>query len=266
MDFLVVQDIFLTETAKLADVVLPAASFAEKDGTFTNTERRVQRVRKAVQPAGSSMADWKIICELAGRMGGRGFDYEHPSQIMDEIARLTPSYGGISFERLENGGLQWPCPSPGHPGTPVLHTGRFTRGKGRLIPIKYRPSEELPDDEYPLLLTTGRRLFHYHTGTMTRKTEGLNIYMDRERVQVNPGDGVKLGIGNDDTIKVISRRGEVSAGVEVTPVVPEGVVYMTFHFVETPTNILTSHAIDPVTQTPEYKVWSVKIEKICKSV
>lgn len=262
LDFLVVQDIFLTETAKLADVVLPAASFAEKDGTFTNTERRVQMVRKAIEPVDGSMADWEITCQIAKRMGGEGFDYESPSQIMDEISKLTPIYGGISFERLENGGLQWPCSTVEHPGTPILHTKQFTRGKGKLIPIKYRPSEELPDDDYPLLLTTGRRLFHYHTGTMTRKTHGLNILMDRERVQINPVDALKLGIENSDTIKISSRRGAVTAGVDITGVVPEGVVFMSFHFAETPTNVLTSHAVDPVTQTPEYKVCAVKIEKV----
>ncbi len=195
-------------------------------------------------------------------MGAKGFDYEHPSEIMDEIAGLTPSYGGISFERLEDGGLQWPCSTPEHPGTPILHTKQFTRGKGKFMPITYRPSEELPDDEYPLLLTTGRRLFHYHTGTMTRKTEGLNSFINREMVQINPLDALKLELNPDDEIRVISRRGEVRAGIEVTEIVPKGVVFMTFHFAETPTNTLTSHSVDPVTQTPEYKVCAVRIEKI----
>jgi formate dehydrogenase alpha subunit len=262
LDFLIVQDIFLTETAELAHVVLPAASFAEKDGTFTNTERRVQRVRKAVAPVGDSRADWLITCQIARRMGAKGFDFEHPSQIMDEIARLTPGYGGISYERLEGGGLQWPCPTKEHPGTPILHTSQFTRGRGRFIPLEYRPPQELPDDDYPLLLTTGRRLFHYHTGTMTRKVAGLNIFMGEERVQINPEDAGRLGIGDGDRIRVISRRGEVTAGTEITRVVPAGVVFMTFHFAETPTNILTSHAVDPVTKTPEYKVCAVRIEKM----
>ncbi|HAS05137.1 MAG TPA: formate dehydrogenase subunit alpha, partial [Dehalococcoidia bacterium] len=257
-----VQDIFLTETAKLADVVLPAASFAEKDGTFTNTERRFQRVRKAIEPVEGSLADWEITCRIAAKMGGKGFDYEHPSEIMDEIAALAPCFGGINYERLEKGGLQWPCPSIDHPGTPILHTKHFACRKGKLTPLKYRPSEELPDEEYPFVLTTGRRLFHYHTGTMTRKTDGLNLFMGRERVQINPVDAEKLGLGNDDAIKVISRRGEVKAGVEVTRVVPPGVVYMSFHFAETPTNMITSCAVDPVTQTPEYKVCAVRIEKI----
>jgi len=262
LDFLVVQDIFLTETAQLADVILPASSFAEKDGTFTNTERRFQRVRKAIEPIGESLADWEITCEIAKRMGGKGFDYKHPSEIMDEIAYLAECYGGINYARLESGGLQWPCPASDHPGTPILHTTQFACRKGKLLPLKYRPSEELPDDDYPLLLTTGRRLFHYHTGTMTRKTEGLNIFMGRERVQINPLDAEKLGIGDSDVIKVSSRRGEVQAGVEVTRVVPPGVVFMSFHFAESPTNMITSCAMDPVTQTPEYKVCAVKIEKV----
>ena len=255
----------MTETAELADVVLPAASFAEQDGTFTNTERRVQRVRKAVEPPGDARADWLITCQIAQAMGAKGFDFKDPSRIMDEIARLTPSYGGISYQRLEDGGLQWPCPDKKHPGTPVLHTQQFTRGKGRFIPLEYRPPEELPDDDYPLLLTTGRRLFHYHTGTMTRKTDGLNVFMGEERVQINPQDAEALGIRDNDCIRVMSRRGEVNASTEVTTVVPKGVVYMTFHFAETPTNILTSHAVDPITQTPEYKVCAVKIEKVGKS-
>jgi formate dehydrogenase alpha subunit len=264
LDFLLVQDIFLTETAKLADIVLPAASFAEKDGTFTNTERRFQRVRKAIEPVDGSLADWEITCKIAREMGGKGFDYEHPSQIMDEIAALAPCLGGINYQRLESGGLQWPCPTSDHPGTPILHTKQFARGKGKLTPLKYRPSEELPDADYPLLLTTGRRLFHYHTGTMTRKTDGLNQFMGRERVQINPADASALGLNDDDAIRVISRRGEVKAGVEVTRVVPPGVVYMSFHFAETPTNMITSCAVDPVTQTPEYKVCAVRIEKITR--
>ncbi|MCJ7763850.1 MAG: formate dehydrogenase subunit alpha, partial [Dehalococcoidales bacterium] len=262
LDFLVVQDIFLTETAELAHIILPATTFAEKDGTFTNTERRVQRVRKAVEPPGDARADWRITCQIAQAMGAKGFDFEDPSQIMDEIAGLTPSYGGISYQRLEGGGLQWPCPDKKHPGTSILHIQQFTRGKGRFIPLEYRPPEELPDDDYPLLLTTGRRLFQYHTGTMTRKVAGLNVFMSEERVQVNPQDAEKLGICDRDSIRVISRRGEVTASTEVTGVVPVGVVYMTFHFAETPTNVLTSHAVDPVTQTPEYKVCAVKIEKV----
>jgi formate dehydrogenase alpha subunit len=174
LDFLVVQDIFMSETTELADVVLPAASFAERDGTFTNTERRVQRVRKAIEPVGDSRPDWLITCQIARKMGIKGFEFESSSEIMEEIASLTPAYGGITYERLEQGGLQWPCPTTDHPGTPILHVGIFSRGKGHFVPLEYKPSAELPDDEYPLLLTTGRNQFHWHTGTMTRRVRGLN--------------------------------------------------------------------------------------------
>ena len=186
LDFLVTQDFFLTETAQLADVVLPATTFAEKDGTFTNTERRVQLVRKAIEPIGDSKPDWWIICQIANKMGAKGFDFDHPSQIMDEIANLTPSYGGISYDRLEACGLQWPCPTPDHPGTPILHMARFSCGLGNFSPLKYRPPAELPDEDYPLVLTTGRNLFHFHTGTMTRKVSGLNAINPEAVIEINP--------------------------------------------------------------------------------
>jgi len=261
MDFFVVQDIFLSETAQMADVVLPAASFAEKDGTFTNTERRVQRVRKAIEPVGDSKPDWWITCQIARRMGSQGFDFEHPSQIMGEITSLTPSYGGISYSRLDNGGLQWPCPTEEHPGTPILHTRLFTRGKGRFIPLEYKPSMELPDSEYPLILTTGRSLFHWHTGTITRRVKGLNILRGEELVEINPEDASTLGVADGEMVRVISRRGEVVAKARVTEVSPVGVVFMTFHFAESPTNIITNPALDPVAKIPEYKVCAVRIER-----
>ncbi|GAI20083.1 unnamed protein product, partial [marine sediment metagenome] len=228
----------------------------------TNTERRVQRVRKAIEPVGDAKPDWWITCQIAKRMGkGNGFDFARPSQIMDEIARLTPSYGGISYRRLEKGGLQWPCPTKDHPGTPILHTERFTRGKGQFIPLKYKPPMELPDSDYPLLLTTGRNLLHFHTGTMTRKVKGLNILMDEELVEINPQDASALGIVDGEMIKVISRRGAVVAKARVTDASPVGVVFMTFHFAESHTNQLTSPALDPVAKIPEYKVCAVRIEK-----
>jgi len=261
LEFLVVQDIFLSETAQLADVVLPAATFVEKDGTFTNTERRVQRVRKAIEPVGDSKPDWWITCRIAQRMGSKGFEFTHPAQIMSEIADLTPSYGGISYARLEEGGLQWPCPTEQHPGTPVLHTEQFTRGKGRLITLEYKPSMELPDDEYPLILTTGRSLFHFHTGTITRKVNGLNILRSEELVEINPEDASVLGITDGETVKVISRRGEVVAKARVTEVSSAGVVFMTFHFAESPANFLTNAALDPIAKIPEYKVCAVRVEK-----
>jgi len=261
LEFLVVQDVFLTETARLADVVLPGVTFAEKDGTFTNTERRVQRVRKAVEPIGNSEPDWWITCQIGQRMRGEGFDFAHPSEIMDEIARLTPSYGGISYERLETGGLQWPCPTQDHPGTPILHSNQFTRGKGRFVPLEYKPPMELPDDEYPLVLTTGRNLFHFHTGTMSRKVNGLNIFRSEEQVEINPEDALSLGVADGEAVKVISRRGEVVAKAKVTETSPVGVVFMTFHFAESPTNVLTNPALDPVSKIPEFKVCAVRIEK-----
>lgn len=264
LEFLVVQDIFLSETAQLADVVLPSVSSLEKDGTFTNTERRVQRVRKAIEPIGDSKHDWWITCQIAQRMGGKGFYFEDPSQIMDEIASLTPSYGGISYSRLEKGGLQWPCPTPEHPGTPILHTQLFARGKGRFTPLQYRPPAELPDKDYPLVLTTGRRLFQYHSGTMSRKVKGLNALVKEARVEINPEDASAMGIVNGDMLKVVSRRGEVTAKARLTEWSPPGVVYMDFHFAESPTNVLTNPALDPVAKTPELKVCAVRVEKMAK--
>ncbi len=261
VDFLMVQDIFLSETAQEADVVLPATSFAEKDGTFTNTERRVQRVRKAIEPTGDAKSDWWITSQIAQRMGAKGFDYENASQIMEEIASLTPSYGGISYSRLEEGGLQWPCPTEDHPGTPILHTKQFTRGKGHFVPLEYKPSMELPDDEYPLILTTGRNLYHFHTGTMTRKVKGLNDLLGEGLVDINPKDAADLGIADGEMVKVTSRRGEIAAKAKVTEVSPEGVVFMNFHFAESPVNVLTNPALDPVAKIPEYKVCAVRVEK-----
>jgi formate dehydrogenase alpha subunit len=264
LDFMVVQDIFLTETARLAHVVLPAATFAEKDGTFTNTERRVQRIRKAIKPLGDSRPDWWITCEIARRLGGRGFDFGHPAEIMEEIAALTPSYRGISHERLESGGLQWPCPSQDHPGTPILHTEQFltSDGKGRFVPLEYKPPAETPDEEYPLILTTERSLYHYHTGTMTRKVEGLNILRARELVEINSRDANALGVADGEIVCVVSRRGEVMARTKVTEDSPPGVVSMTFHFAESPTNLLTNPALDPVAKIPELKVCAVRIDKV----
>jgi len=261
LDFFVVQDIFLSETAQLADVVLPATSFAEKDGTFTNTERRIQRVRKAIEPVGDSRPDWWITCQIAQHMGAKGFDFESPAQIMDEIASVTPSYGGINFERLEQGSLQWPCPTEEHPGTAILHTELFSRGKGHFVPLEYRPPAELPDEEYPLVLTTDRSLFHFHTGTMTRKVKGLNIFRGEELVAINPKDAEKLGIEDGETVEVISRRGKVTAKARLTETSPEGTVAMTFHFAESPTNELTNPALDPVAKIPELKVAAVRIRK-----
>ena len=262
VEFLVVQDIFLTETARFADVVLPGATFAEKDGTFTNTERRVQRVRKALEPAGSSKPDWQVVCELARRMGAKGFQFNSPGEIMAEIADLTPSYGGITYDRLEQQGLQWPCPLEDHPGTKFLHAEMFSRGRGKFMPLDYKPPREQPDELYPLILTTGRSMYHFHTGTMTRKAEGLNQLKGEEELEINPRDAEALGIGDGDTVRVTSRRGKVNARARVTERSQPGVVFMTFHFAETRTNFLTNPAIDPVSKIPELKVCAVRIDKV----
>jgi formate dehydrogenase alpha subunit len=262
LKFFVVQDIFLTETAQLADVVLPAASFAEKDGTYTNTERRVQMGHRAIQPRGDSRPDWWITCQIAKRMGSTGFEFKNPSQIMEEITDLTPSYGGISYARLEEGSLQWPCPTKEHPGTPILHTALFTRGKGKFLPLEYKPPMEQPDEDYPLILTMERSLYQFHTGTMTRKVKGLNVLNGEELVQINPVDAGKLDIDDGERVKVISRRGQVTARSKITEASPVGVVTMSFHFTETRTNLLTNPALDPVSKIPELKVCAVRVEKV----
>ncbi len=259
LDFLVVQDIFLTETARYADVVLPAACFAEKDGTFSNTERRVQRVRKAVAPPGEALADWEIICRLANAMGYE-MNYSSPREILDEIADLTPSYGGISFERLEEKGIQWPCPTADHPGTPFLHGEKFNRGLGKFHAVEHIAPDEVPDKEYPFIFSTGRRLFHYHTGTMTRKGM-LDEQMSSDYLEINWADAQRIGISEGDKVKVASRRGSIEIPVSITNIVPPGVVFASFHFSETPVNILTNPKYDDISKIPEFKVCAVNITK-----
>jgi len=260
LDFLVVQDIFLSETAQMADIVLPGACFAEKDGTFTNTERRVQRLHKAVDPPGTAEADWRIIVRLAERMGYK-MHYTHPFQIMDEIASLTPIYGGMNYERLEEKGLQWPCPTNEHPGTKILHGEKFTRGLGRLTPVKYKPPAEVTDEEYPLVLSTGRSLFQFHTGTLSRRSRGLEEQRPIELAELNPEDARRIGIGDGQIVRIKSRRGELTTKVKVSEKVDKGVVFMTFHYREAPANILTNSARDPVARIPEFKVCAVRVEK-----
>jgi predicted molibdopterin-dependent oxidoreductase YjgC len=244
--------------------VLPAAAYAEKDGTFTNTERRVQKLNRAILPPGDSKPDWWIVCEIAKRLGGSGFDFGSTPEIMDEIARVTPGYGGISHERLEKGGIQWPCPAKGHPGTQILHTERCPTpsGKGKFVPLEYKPSAELPDAEYPFILTTCRSLYHYHTGTMTRKVDGLNCLKGHESVVMSGDDAAKLGISDGEVIRVVSRRGNVDAAAQISDGIQPGVVAMTFHFSECPTNQLTNSALDPVAKIPEAKVCAVRLEKL----
>jgi formate dehydrogenase alpha subunit len=259
LEFLVVQDIFMSETAELADVVLPAASFAEKDGTFTNTGRRVQRVNKLFEPVGEARADWEIICELAARTG-YPMGYESPSEIMDEIAGVTPIYGGVGYDRLGREGVQWPCTDATHPGTRFLHAGRFTRGKGRFHAVEYKPPAEEPDDEYPFMLTTGRVLEHFHTGTMTRRSEVLDALIGECLVEVNPEDAARIGVIDGDTIRVRSRRGCIEAKARVTEKSAPGSVFIPFHFAEAAANKLTNAALDPYSKIPEYKVCAVAIE------
>ncbi len=264
LNFLVVQDIFLTETAKMADIVLPAATFAEKNGTFTNTERRVQRVRQAIAPVGDAKPDWEIVCEIAKKMGAGGFEFSGPEAIMEEICSLTPSYAGISYERLEGDGIQWPCPEKDHPGTPTLHTARFptANGKAKLIPLSFRESAELPDDEFPLMLTTDRSLFHYHTGSMTRRVAGLDQLHNEESLKINPKDAAELGLVENEMVQITSRRGQTKVKTQLTKICPPGLVSMTFHFAESPTNVLTNAALDPIAKIPETKVCAVRVEKI----
>jgi predicted molibdopterin-dependent oxidoreductase YjgC len=221
----------------------------------------VQRLRQAIKPLGDSRPDWWITCQIARRMGAKGFDFSHPGEVMAEINRLTPSYGGITYSRLERGGLQWPCPTEDHPGTGRLHEGQCVRGKGRFMPLEYRPPAELPDADYPLLLTTERSLYHYHTGTLTRRVSGLNTLRAGELVEMHPEDAQALGIADGDRVRVTSRRGEVVARAKVTEVSPPGVVSMTFHFAESPTNVLTNPVLDPVAKIPELKVCAVKVER-----
>lgn len=261
LEFLVVQDIFLTETARLAHVVLPAATFAEKDGTFTNTERRVQRVRKAIEPVGNSRPDWQIIAEIATRMG-YPMTYSSAEEIFAEIRQAAPSYAGITYERLEKGGLQWPCPSEDHPGTPILHVGKFTRGKGKFHVVEYLPPAETPDAEYPFILTTGRRLQHYHTGTMTRRAKVLEEVYPEEHLEIHPDDACRLGIASGDLVRVTSRRGSITIKALVTERVTPGVVFTSFHFRENPINRLTVTDRDPVAKIPQLKACAVKVEKV----
>jgi len=260
IDFLVVQDIFMTETAELADVVLPAYSFAEKDGTFTNTERRVQRLRKATTPPGEAKEDWDILCNLATAMG-YPMDYCGAQEIMEEINRLTPSYGGITYRRIDQVGLQWPCPDESHPGTPFLHSGTFARGLGKFHPAGFIPPQEVPDDDYPLTLTTGRQLEHWHTGTMTRKSVVLDDRVPHGVLEINPHDADRLGISDGDNVQVASRRGEVIVPARVGDKTAAGTVFLAFHFAEHPANALTIAALDPVAKIPEFKACAVRVGK-----
>lgn len=261
LDFLVVQDIFMTETAKLADVVLPSVCFAEKEGTFSNTERRVQRVRKAVEPPGEAKDDWWITAQIATRMG-YPMPYANAEQIFNEMRTVTPSYAGITYDRIEYEGIHWPCPAADHPGTPILHTQQFPIGKGKFHAIDFIPPAEKTDAEYPMYLTTGRVLYQYHTGTMTRKSDGLNERSPESFVEISSKDAKAYGIADGEAVEVASRRGSINVRVKVSPVAVNGTIFIPFHFVEAAANKLTNAAaLDPIAGIPEYKVCAVKLAK-----
>jgi len=260
LDFLVVQDIFMTETAKLADVVLPSTCFAEKEGTFTNTERKVLRVRKALDAPGEAREDYRIISEIAQKMGYE-MSYADASAVMAEINALTPSYGGVLYQRIEKEGLTWPCPTPEHPGTPVLHIDKFARGQGLFFPIEAHPSNELPDAEYPFVLTTGRVHEHYHTGTMTRKGTALNRLYPEALAEINVEDAKALKLSDGDYVDIVSRRGSLRVKALISEVTDRGVAFVPFHFYEAAVNRLTNSALDPISKIPEFKVCAVRIQK-----
>ena len=276
LEFLVVQDIFLTETAELADVVLPAASFAEKDGTFTNTERKVQRVRRAVPPPGEARDDLSIINMVSKRMLGSQGGYAGPvdplyhtvpplaADVFAEITTCWQAMAGMSYERLEQGGLAWPCPEADHPGTPILHTEGIVRGKGLLSAITWKGPEEVPDEEYPLVLTTGRVLYQYHTGTMTRRSPVLEGAAPSAYVEMNPQDAELLDIVDNEVIQASSRRGSIRLPVRITDRIRKGLVFIPFHYKEAAANLLTNDALDPQCKIAEAKVCAIKVEKIAK--
>ncbi len=274
-EFIIVQELFMSETGQYADVVLPAAAFAEKEGTFTNTERRVQRVRQALQAPGEARLDSWIVAELAKRLlerGGvtpqpeapyAGWDYGSNRDVMAEINALTPIYGGVTYSRLDAGShLQWPVPTEEHPGTPVLHVGKFSRGLGRFVGVDHVPPAELPDSEYPLMLTTGRVIYHWHGGEMTHRARNLEAMYPEALVEINPKDAAKTAIRHGDLMKVASRRGEIIAKAQVTDRVEPGLIFTTFHFAESAANFLTNPALDPEAKIPEFKVCAVRVEAV----
>ncbi|HNX29958.1 MAG TPA: formate dehydrogenase subunit alpha, partial [Syntrophomonadaceae bacterium] len=262
LECLIVQDIFLTQTAQKADIVLPGFSFAEKNGTFTSTERRVQHIRHAVSGPGQAMDDWKIICELANRMG-YPMNYNSAEDIFAEMSTLTPSYGGMNYERLQGLGLHWPCPTTEHPGTPILHTEKFTRGLGLFHAVEFIEPVELPDADYPFILSTGRSLYHYHTGTMSRRASGLHAHMPENCVQINTLTAARLGITDGEIVRLSTRRGSIELKAQLADSMKEKVLFTYFHFAEAAANRLTNaEALDPICGIPEFKVSAAKLEKI----
>ena len=261
LDVFIVQDIFLTQTAKNATIVLPGTSFAEKDGTFSNTERRVLLVRQAIPPVGDSRPDWMIVQDLSTRCG-YPMHYDSAEAIFEEMKSLTPSYAGMSYARLAANGLQWPCPTPEHPGTVFLHKDRFSRGKGAFTAIDYKAPAEVVDGAYPMWLSTGRSFAHYHSGSMTRVSPTLHQEVPEGYVEISPVDAKSMAIKDGERVKVSSRRGEIQIKARISGKVNRGVVFIPFHFAETAANVLTNSAYDPVAKIPEYKVCAVKVEKL----
>jgi predicted molibdopterin-dependent oxidoreductase YjgC len=268
LDLIVCQDIFINATGRMADVILPACSFAEKEGTFTNSDRRIQRVRAAIPPVGESRPDWRILCDLASRLEERlglspsaGWVYAHPAEIWEEMRGLTPDFGGITYARIEReGGVHWPCPNEDHPGTPFLFAEAFPRGKGKFWPLEYGTASELPDEEYPYILSTGRVLYHWHGGTMTRNSKIDEIWPEAT-VEVHPSDAERLGLETGDWVQVSSRRGAIKVRTMVTGRSPQGLVFIPFHFVEAAANLLTMDRTDPRAKIPDYKVCAVRLER-----
>ncbi len=259
VEFLVVQDIFFNETCRFADVILPAACFAEKDGVFTNSDRRVQRVRKAVEPPGEARADWRVLVEIARRVGYPMPDYAGPAEIYAEMASLSDKFAGISYERIEDAGLQWPCPTPDHPGTGTLHGEGPLVGKAPFQGVTYRPSAELPDSKYPLILSTGRTLYHYNSATQTLRDAGPVAKQPENFVEMHRKDARMRGLRDGQRVEVSSRRGVIEAVVNVSPRMRRGCVWMPMHFPDSITNRLTNDAGDAVTGTGEYKVCAVEV-------
>jgi len=269
LEFLVVQDIFMTETSEMADVVLPAACYAERDGTQTSTERRVQMWRTAVAPPGQAKLDWQILAELAAKMGyAKQFPWKTSEDVFTEISKVTPSYGGMNYARLNKPeALHWPCPTAEHPGTPILHIGKFSHpdGIGIFTPIEFKWPAEVPDAEYPYVLTTGRCLWHWHTGTMTRRSDSLEREEPTGWIEINPEDAKALDIKNKEMVRAITRRGQINVPARVTTDIMKGVMFMPFHFKECAANILTNNALDPIAKIPEFKACSIRIEKIAEA-
>ena len=261
LDFLAVVDIFPTETARLADVVLPGACYAEKDGTFTSTDRAIRVVRKAVDPPGEARPDWMIACTLGTLLGNEGFNFDSPSEIMDEMAAVAPIYGGVSYERIDKETVRWPCPTKDHPGTRVLHEGSFKIGRGVFAIVEHTPPAEETCDDFPFVLTTGRNLFHFHTGSMTRRSVKLQREAPDPYVEVNAEDARTLGISDGESVRVSSRRGSITLAARVTDWIRPGTIFIPFHYAEAAANKLTNNALDPIAQIPEFKVCAASMEK-----